>query len=252
MSTQQCRRLRDAYLEARARPTKVIALMGGRNFFSNGIHLNTIEAAENPATESWRNIVAIDDLVVEILNTMSHLTVAAIRGNAGAGGAMLALATDKVYAREGVILNPHYKSMGGLYGSEYWTYSLPRRVGAAMAHELTESCQPLGTQKAKRIGFIDDAFGADVPSFDAALMPRCATLANDPDFWNVLKAKHAQRLTDERAKPLAAYREEELARMHENFFGADAGYHLARQRFVHKQKVAAEIIPLKQPARMLR
>jgi putative two-component system protein, hydrogenase maturation factor HypX/HoxX len=238
MSTQQCRRLRDAYLEARARPTKVIALMGGRNFFSNGIHLNTIEAAENPAVESWRNIVAIDDLAVEIINTMSHLTVAALRGNARAGGAMLALAADRVYAREGVILNPHYKSMGGLYGSEYWTYSLPRRVGADMARELTETCQPLGTQKARRIGFIDDAFGADVSSFDAELMPRCAALASDADFWNALKAKHTQRLADERAKPLAAYRDEELAQVYINFFSDDPAYHLARRRFVHKLPAA--------------
>jgi putative two-component system hydrogenase maturation factor HypX/HoxX len=244
MSTQQCRRLRDAYLEARARPTKVIVLMGGRDFFSNGIHLNTIEAAENPAVESWRNIVAIDDLAVEIINTMSHLTVAAVRGNAGAGGAMLALAADRVYAREGVILNPHYKTMGGLYGSEYWTYSLPRRVGAEVARDLTEGCQPLGTQKAKRIGFIDDTFGAGVQSFDAELMPRCTALANDPDFWTMLKAKHAQRLADERTKPLAAYREAELAQMHANFFGADKSYHEARQRFVYKQK-AVSVVPFR-------
>ena len=33
-------------------------------------------------------------------------------------------------AREDVVLNPYYRHMGGLYGSEYWTYLLPRRVGA--------------------------------------------------------------------------------------------------------------------------
>ena len=239
MSTEQCRRLRDAYLDARTRPTKVIVLMGGRDFFSNGIHLNTIEAADNPAIESWRNIVAIDDLVVEILNTMSHRTVAALRGNAGAGGAMLALAADRVYARDGIVLNPHYKGMGGLYGSEYWTYSLPRRVGTTVAQELTEACQPLGTRQAQRIGFIDEAFGSDVETFDAELMPRCEALAADADFWNALKAKHARRLADERDKPLAAYRQEELAQMHLNFFGADASYHDARQRFVYKQKPVA-------------
>ena len=154
-STEQCRRLRDAYLAARARPTKVIVLMGGRDFFSNGINLNTIEAADDPADESWRNIVAIDDFVLEILHTMSHLTVAALRGNAGAGGAMMALAADFAYARSGAILNPHYRSMGGLYGSEYWTYTLPRRVGQEMAIALTEFCQPLGTRAAAELGFID-------------------------------------------------------------------------------------------------
>jgi putative two-component system hydrogenase maturation factor HypX/HoxX len=106
MSTSQCYRLRDAFLHARSRPTKVIVLLGGRDFWSNGIHLNEIEASADPAAESWRNINAIDDLIFEILNTMSHLVIAGLRGNAGAGGAMLALAADRVYARSGVVLNP--------------------------------------------------------------------------------------------------------------------------------------------------
>jgi putative two-component system hydrogenase maturation factor HypX/HoxX len=117
MSTTQCYRLRNTFLYARSRPTRVIALLGGRDFWSNGIDLNVIEASVNPAEESWRNINAIDDLIVEILNTTCHLVIAGLRGNAGAGGAMLALAADRVYAMSGVVLNPHYRSMG-LYGSE--------------------------------------------------------------------------------------------------------------------------------------
>ena len=92
MSTSQCYRLRDAFLHARSRPTRVIVLLGGPDFWSNGIHLNTIEANVDPAEESWRNINAIDDLVYEIINTMSQLVIAGLRGNAGAGGAILALA----------------------------------------------------------------------------------------------------------------------------------------------------------------
>ena len=46
MSTEQCRRLLDAYRYARSRrQTSVIVLEGGDDFFSNGIHLNVIEAA---------------------------------------------------------------------------------------------------------------------------------------------------------------------------------------------------------------
>ena len=40
MSTEQCHRLRRAYRYACAQSTKVIVLLGGRSFFSNGIHLN--------------------------------------------------------------------------------------------------------------------------------------------------------------------------------------------------------------------
>ena len=87
-------------------------LLGGRDFWSNGIHLNVIEASADPAEESWRNINAMDDLVHEVINTMSHVVIAGMRGNAGAGGAILALAADQVFARPSVVLNPHYRSMG--------------------------------------------------------------------------------------------------------------------------------------------
>lgn len=234
MSTTQCYRLRDAFLFARSRPTRVIVLHGGRDFFSNGIHLNIIEAAADPALESWRNIVAIDDLVCEIVNTMSHVVVSAIRGNAGAGGAILALAADRVIARDGVVLNPHYRSMGGLYGSEYWTYLLPRRVGEARAQELMEACRPMGTREAKAIGFVDDVLAGDAESFERQVAAQAAEIARRADVWSLLREKHEKRVRDERAKPLAAYREEELARMKVNFFGPDPAYHRARENFVYK------------------
>jgi putative two-component system hydrogenase maturation factor HypX/HoxX len=234
MSTSQCTRLRDAFLHARSRPTRVIVLLGGADFWSNGIHLNTIEASADPAVESWRNINAIDDLIFEILNTMSHLVIAGLRGNAGAGGAMLALAADHIYARSGVVLNPHYRSMGNLYGSEYWTYTLPRLVGQTRALELTLSCKPIGTQAAREIGFLDDAFGKDAGAFMAELKERARRLARDPEFRVMLRRKHERRLDDESVKPLASYRAEELERMWVNFFGSDPAYHEARRRFVFK------------------
>jgi putative two-component system protein, hydrogenase maturation factor HypX/HoxX len=234
MSTSQCTRLRDAFLHARSRPTRVIVLLGGPDFWSNGIHLNEIEASADPAAESWRNINAMDDLIFEILNTMSHLVIAGLRGNAGAGGAMLALAADHVYARSGTVLNPHYRSMGDLYGSEYWTYTLPRRVGQKRALELTLSCQPIGTRAAREMGFLDDAFGADTVAFEAELRDRARRLARDPEIRSMLRKKHERRLDDESVKPLASYRTEELAWMRVNFFGPDSAYHEARRRFVFK------------------
>ncbi len=241
MSTEQCDRLRHAYRIARSRPTRVIVLAGGEDFFSNGIDLNSIEASVSPPHESWRNIVAIDDLAREILQTNSHLVVAALRGNAGAGGAMLALAADVVVARSGVVLNPHYKGMGGLYGSEYWTYCLPRRVGKDRTLELTERLQPIGVRYAKAIGFLDDAFGETVEDFERELDVRVAALAGDPQLWRKLIKKHERRLADERVKPLDAYRDEELRRMWVNFFGPNPSYHEARRRFVFKGNTPAQV-----------
>ena len=233
MATDQCNRLRDAFLDACTRQTKVIVLMGGQDFWSNGIHLNVIEAAQDRAEESWRNINAIDDLVHAILTTNTHLVIAAMQGNAAAGGVMLALAADKVYARKGVVLNPHYKRMG-LYGCEYWTYSLPKRVGQKKAIELTNICMPMGTQVAKEIGLIDDFFGNNPVSFREEIELIAEEIAQSPDYEQRLALKIDQRLTDEQFKPLEAYRKEELEEMKINFYGSDKSYHTARYNFVYK------------------
>ena len=235
MSTDHCRRLREAFRYARARrQTRVLVLAGGPDFWSNGIHLNVIEAADDPAAESWRNLNAIDDLVRDVVETNSHLVIGALCGDAAAGGVPLALAADLVVAREDVVLNPYYKHMGGLYGSEYWTYLLPRRVGVEQTVELTESLEPVGTRRAVEIGLLDEAFGDDVASFTAQLHGLAGRLAAHPGLDTWLEDKRRQRMVDEQVKPLAAYRAEELARSHECFFGADRSYHEARRRFVYK------------------
>ena len=76
--------------EVKARDdVRVVVLMGGDSFFSNGIHLNTIEAAADPAKESWENINAINDVVKAVISIKDKVTVSAMRGNAGAGGVMV-------------------------------------------------------------------------------------------------------------------------------------------------------------------
>jgi putative two-component system hydrogenase maturation factor HypX/HoxX len=236
MSTEQCRRLQAAYRYARSRQqTKVIVLTGGADFFSNGIHLNVIEAAADPALESWSNLRAMNDVVREVLDTDSHLVVSALAGDAAAGGVPFALAADHVVAREDVVLNPYYRHMGGLYGSEYWTYLLPRRVGAAAAARLTSApFTPIGARQAVAIGLLDDAFGATAASFGAQVRRQAQRLAADPDWERRLDRKRERRARDERQKPLEAYRAEEMARSRECFFGSDRSYHEARRRFVHK------------------
>jgi putative two-component system hydrogenase maturation factor HypX/HoxX len=234
MSSEQCRRLTDAYLYASKRDTRVIVLLGGADFWSNGIDLNRIEAADSPADESWRNINAMNELARTIITTDSHLTFAALQGNAGAGGAFLALAADRVYARRGVILNPHYEGMGNLYGSEYWTYLLPRRVGEAAARTLAEYRLPIDTGTAKQSGFIDDHFAGDPAAFRRRMVEIAEQSANHRLFPQWLAGKNQQRQEDERVKPLEAYRQEEIERMELNFYGFDPSYHVARYNFVHK------------------
>jgi putative two-component system protein, hydrogenase maturation factor HypX/HoxX len=237
MSTEQCLRLRDAIQEVRDRPTHVLVLVGGRSTWSNGVHLNIIEAAYNPAEESWRNINAIDDLIYTILTLTNKITIAAVHGNAGAGGVLFALACDKVYARSGVIFNCHYKSMG-LYGSEYWTYTLPKRVGYEKALEITEACLPMGMQEAKQLGLVNYIIPDMFSAFDNRVVIMAETLAMSNNYTAILETKSTRRQQDEFVKPLKYYRQEELKHMRDDFFKPNSPYHPARKQFVLKMPCA--------------
>jgi putative two-component system protein, hydrogenase maturation factor HypX/HoxX len=235
MSTGQCRRLLAAYRHAQARPVRVIVLGGPRDFFANGIHLNVIQAADDPAEESWRNINAIDDLVQAILTTTDRLTVAALAGNAAAGGLMLALAADQVWCRAGAVLNPHYRLMG-LHGSEYWTYTLPRRVGAQEAARLTHECLPVSPASALSCGLVDRVMTGGPVSYRAQVAALAEELAWSPDYGARLAAKARHLDAAEKYRPLAAYRAEELAVMSRNFSGPGEPYAQLRRAFVYKEK----------------
>lgn len=232
MSTQQCRRLRQAFGWAANRSTQVIVLRGGPDFWSNGIHLNTIEAAHSPSDESWANIQAMDDLAESILRCETHLTVAAVQGGAGAGGCFLARCADQVWVREGVMLNPHYKNMGNLFGSEFWTYLLPARVGDAGASAIMQQRLPMTAAESVRLGFFDACIAS--AGFVQDVMHRACALAKADDCAERLAVKQARRQADEALKPLSNYRAEELKEMQRNFYGFDASYHVARYHFVKR------------------
>ena len=48
------------------------------------------------------------------------IIISAIQANAEAGGVFFGLAADFCFAKEGIVLNPHFKNMR-LYGSELHT-----------------------------------------------------------------------------------------------------------------------------------
>ncbi|MFJ9825030.1 enoyl-CoA hydratase-related protein [Streptomyces sp. NPDC101160] len=238
MSTDHCRRLLRAYETACRRPTSVLVLGGQRDFFSNGIHLNVIEAATDPAAESWANINAMNDLVEAVLTTTDRLVVSAIGGNAAAGGVMLALAADEVWCRSGSVLNPHYRRMG-LYGSEYWTRSLPRKVGPALAERLTQGARPVSVAAARSMGLVDRIVECGPADFSAEVTRLAARLAAHPAVASRVAAKKAEYEARESLTPLAAHREQELSRMRAIFDDPSAPYHSLRRAFVRKEDPAA-------------
>ncbi|MDQ7085616.1 MAG: enoyl-CoA hydratase-related protein [Sulfurovum sp.] len=156
MNTAQCIRLKYAveYLKTQC---EVLVLVGGMDFFSNGIHLNILEDSAKQGEDGWANINAMNDLVGAIIYADEIVTIASFGRNAGAGGVFMGIACDYVVGKEGVVLNPHYKILG-LSGSEYHTYTLPKRVGNDIASELLDSCLPLSVSKAKSLGLLDEVF----------------------------------------------------------------------------------------------
>lgn len=234
MGTGACRRLLAAFLDALTRPTRAIVLAGGPDHWSNGLDLNEIEAADSPADASLANIEAMDDLAEAIIRTTDRLTIAAVGGNAGAGGAFLARAADQVWLRRPVVLNPHYKDMGNLYGSEFWTYLLPKHSGAGNAARIAAQRLPMGAAEALQLGLADRIIDGATRQFEAEVENAAQTLIADPGYAAMIADKAQAREADETAKPLAAYRAEEIARMRRNFYGFDPSYHVARYNFVRK------------------
>lgn len=233
-STRQCLRLLDTIRQVkRQRGVRTLVFMGGEDFFSNGIHLNCIEAAASPMEESWANIVAIDDVVLEIIDSPNHLTIAALRNNAGAGGAILPLACDRVVIRGGVVLNPHYENMG-LYGSEYWTYLLPKRVGRDLALRIARECQPMLAAEALECGLADMLFEEDWGEYHEHLAGFIERVGSGAEFERALQAKRRARAVDEFLKPLELYRHQELEKMSAVFRDPDSRYHRERRQFVGK------------------
>jgi len=219
-----------------------------------------LEASENPVQESWENINAINDVVLEIMKMKQIITISALSTNAGAGGVMLALASDFVVGHSSVILNPHYKTMQ-LYGSEYWTYNLPRKFKFLQdpakqweaARKLTEECKAISAVQAWNIGLIDAIWGQDSHDFKQQ-MYALAQLSPDQilakltrsfeseeakqmsigsrNWSEFISLKQKQRGNDEWLQTVQECRKTELDLMRGNFI--DPEYTRKRQYFVFK------------------
>lgn len=224
MSTAQCIRLKYAvdYLKTEC---EVLVLVGGMDFFSNGIHLNILEDSAKQGEDGWANINAMNDLVRSILYAEEVVTIASFARNAGAGGVFMGLACDYVVAKEGVVLNPHYKTLG-LSGSEYHTYSLPRRVGDEMSHKLLNECLPISVERAKEIGMIDEVFSHE--TYYEKLHHFAKSKFDDAYLWD--KADYLE----ENQAQIEALKEKELEAMHPEFWEAKSDFHNLRREFVYK------------------
>jgi putative two-component system hydrogenase maturation factor HypX/HoxX len=235
MSTAQCLRLEAALRRACSEDTRVLVVRGGRSGepFSNGIHLNVIDAASDPAREAWHNIRAINEVCKRFADTPRQILVAAYTGNAGAGGVMMALGADVVVARDGVVLNPYYDI--GLFGSELHSLTLALRVGPSAAARLLDEKLPLNANEAASLGLVDRVGPRSDAAFDHWLDELAKHYAID-DVWMAAMERKRSRLTEKR--PLDVYEVHELAEMSRDMFEDRKGFNAARTAFVRKIKAA--------------
>lgn len=219
---------------AAERDVDAIVLAGGEDFWSNGIELNSIHVADNPAEEGWASINAIDDFAEAILTCRDKLVASAVNANAGAGGAMLMLAADRVFMRAGVVINPHYKTMG-LHGSEFWTLTLPWRADEEAAVALSENCLPVSARQAAALGLVDAVLDLSRETFLDTVVNQISALIAPVALPDALAAKARTQEEMRSGRPLDAYRREELVRMRGNFFADDLHFSSRRTAFVMKQ-----------------
>ncbi len=238
-SSDKCMKLKYAF-EYIKEQVKVVVLMGGVDYFSNGIHLNILEDSKKNGEDGWSNINAMNDLVKSILFADDVITVASLEKNAGAGGVFLALVCDYVVVSESTVLNPHYKTLG-LSGSEYHTYSLPKRVGEQKASELLEACLPVGAKKAKEIGMVDLVLSDD--TYKEKLKRYVQVLVCDEDAYEDFIWDKEDYLEVNRGV-IEAKREAEIAVMYSEFWDKSSSFHTLRYEFVYK------ICPTQTPKRL--
>lgn len=251
MSTSQCEKLIEALdfvvsTHTIQRPLAAVVMMGGSGYFSNGIHLNVIEAATDPALESWNNINRINDVVYYLLHefpSRNILTFAALRGNAAAGGVAMATAADCVISGVEVVLNPAYRALG-LYGSEYHSISYNGRCGAGGARRLLRDMTPISAYEARSMGVVDHVLPGHGELLDARIRNHVKAVVRSiglgrkgatrymPGAWKA----HA----DLTPKGLTRARAMELGEMSQDFWSPRAvRYHTRRGAFVRKMKATS-------------
>jgi putative two-component system hydrogenase maturation factor HypX/HoxX len=176
MSERQCLRLRDALRWVRSRATQVLVLAGGRSSFPTASTCTTSRrrsASTATARPTPRGAPSTPSTTWRWKSSRSPTASPSPRCRAMPGrAAALALAADEVWAHEGVVLNPHYKNMGNLYGSEYWTYSLPRRIGEAASRAVMQQRLPLVAPLAVQRGLLDACFAVGAAAFVAQARER--------------------------------------------------------------------------------
>lgn len=211
----------------------VLVFKGSKRNWSNGIHLNVIEHSGCPEEEAWQNIVAINKIVKAIYRMSDKVTISAIQANAGAGGVYLAFATDYCFAKDEVVLNPHYKNMG-LYGSELHSATAALKLGNSILNHLKDSARPLLVQEAASLKLIDSLITEGEDFLDRVLQFGEELAEDKKRLKGELIKRNEKRKMLFKFKSIDEYEKEELNEMKADIFENRNNFAEKRKAFVKK------------------
>jgi methylglutaconyl-CoA hydratase len=150
---------------------RVIVLTGAGSDFCAGADLAQLEAiaAGADVMENLRDAQALGDLFIRMRRIPKPI-VAAVRGNAIAGGAGLASACDLIIAADNAVFGYPEVHLG--FVPAMVMALLRRAVGEKIAFELVARGDRMGAAEARRLGLANCIFEADAFEDDVARYAR--------------------------------------------------------------------------------
>lgn len=137
---------------------KVLVLRGNDRFFSAGADINMFLGAP---PEEIGKFGLFGHLVLDRLERLPKISLAAITGHAMGGGLEIALACDLRFMAEGKAQLGLVEVKIGAVPNMGGTQRLPRLIGKARALEMMATGRTVGAQEALAIGLVDRVYPAD-------------------------------------------------------------------------------------------
>ncbi len=165
-------------LEAEER-VRAVVLTGAGVSFCSGMDLKEAAASgqgEQGETAAVADVQALADLIQQ-LHTLTKPTVAALNGDAFAGGAGLAVACDFIVAAEGARIG--YPEVRRGLAAAVVMHDLVRQVGERRARQLLIGGAPIEASEAKQWGLVNKVVAPE-SCLDEALDLARSLSANGP------------------------------------------------------------------------
>lgn len=157
---------------------RCIVLTGvGRAFCTGGDMKVMRELMEDDARDTFEDLVRTGARIVQRIDEMETVVVAAVNGPAVGAGACLALACDLRIAAESASIGFGFMRVG-IHPDWGATYFLPRLVGPSLAAEFLYTGEIISAERAERLGLFNRV--VSVSSLDSSVRTLAGQIAAAP------------------------------------------------------------------------